>query len=135
MALKKTGSRKAQAKKANAPMKNAPGPKSPRSEAKAAASKAAKTMAKLVKPTMRKSAAKRVEGTEVRAAVAVSPVTRIQREGFPAAKKRMDEIMKVLRADCRDVAAGAADEQQFQELIIAISRAFTNTKKKHGIDA
>ena len=73
----KPTTRKAQAKKANAPMKNTPKEKSPATKAKADAKKAARTMAKTVKPGIRKSAAKRVEKTEKKAALSAAALKRI----------------------------------------------------------
>lgn len=112
--------RKAQAKKANAPMKNAPKEKSPKAATKAAATKAAKTMAKTVKPAIRKSAAKRVEKVEKKAA------------GYPEYKAQLNKLIKGLRDDSAAVAEGKGNEQHFCDLVRAVSRAIFNTKKKQG---
>lgn len=117
----KPTTRKSTAKKANAPMKNKPAKKPAKAAVKATATKAAKTMAKTAKPAVRKSAAKRVEKVETKA-------------GLPALKTQMNRVVKVLRDDCAAVADGKGNEQQFRDLVQAVTRAVKNAKKKQGIE-
>lgn len=127
----KPATRKAQAKKANAPMKNAPKDKLPLAKAKADAKKAARTMAKTVTPGIRKSAAKRVEQDEKRAAR--MPLARQQQEGFAEVKKQANRLIAMIRNDVAQVADGGGNEEQCRQLVLAVSRAVISTKKKQGI--
>lgn len=130
MAMKKAAakstSRKSQAKKANVPMKNTPSAKSPKAETKAAASRAARTMARTAAPGVRKSAAKRVETTESRAA-ARSDATDISK-----VKSQMTQIIKALREDCKAAEQEGADTTHFCSMILAVNRAVTNARKKQA---
>jgi len=130
-AATKPVTRKAQAKKANAPMKNAPAEKSPRADVKSDAKKAARTMAKTVKPGIRKSAAKRVEKDEKRDA-RMALARQLQEEGFAAVKKQANRLIAILRNDMALIADGKGDEEQFRELVMAVSRTLIKTKKKQG---
>lgn len=128
----KQSNRKAQAKRANAPMKNASDSKSPRAKKKAEASQAARVMARAVKPGMRKSAAKRVEKEEKRA-VQPSLAKQLAQDGFAATRKQANMLIKILKNDATAVSNGSGDETKYRELVLAMSRALTNTKKKHGL--
>lgn len=124
----KPATRKSSAKKANAPMKNSPASKSPKTKTKAKATKAARTMAKAVKPGIRKSAAMRVEKVEKK----VSLAKQIEQADLAALKSRMNMIVRTLKADCEAAAKGKAGEKLFREELLAVTKTMVATKKKQG---
>lgn len=105
----KPPSRKAQAKRANAPMKHKPAAKPPKAMAKAEASRAARTMAKAVKPGMRKSAAKRTEKT-VMSAAALKRIEDIRALG--------DSLIHCIRQDVRASANGAVNSTRAKKMLV-----------------
>lgn len=136
MALKKAKSKpaakKAPAKKANAPMKNTAKAKPAKTVKKAVAKKAAKSAAKTAKPAVRKSAAKRVEKAAAKKAAPMSLAKQLQVGDIAVVRKQMNKIVSVLKADFA-AAKGAAGEKKFREMVLAVSRAVANTKKKQGV--
>ena len=119
-ATKKPATRKAQAKKANAPMKNAPKEKSPRTIAKADAKKAARTMAKTVKPGIKKSAAKRVGKVESK------PSLPARTKATP--EEMADTLIAIIRKDLSDVTKHGASELKFRKMLKAMFTAALEAK-------
>jgi hypothetical protein len=107
--------RKARAKKANAPMRNKPKDKSPAAKAKAEAKKAARTMAKTVKPGIRKSAAKRVEKTEKKAVLSAAALKRIE-----TIKGKANGLILCIKQDVQAAAKGQVNAMQVQRMFKAM---------------
>lgn len=129
----KPATRKAQAKKATAPMKNKAKEKSAKTEKKAVASKAARTVAKTAKPAVRKSTAKRAEKAAVKKVAPMSLARQLQAGDIAVVRKQMNKIVSVLKTDYIAAAKGGAGEKKFREMVLAVSRAVANTKKKQGV--
>ncbi len=137
MALKKAKSKpaakKATAKTATAPMKNKATAKPAKTVKTATAKKAAKTAAKTAKPAVRKSTAKRVEKAAAKKAAPMSLAKQLQVGDIAVVRKQMNKIVSVLKADFAAAAKGGAGEKKFREMVLAVSRAVANTKKKQGV--
>ena len=120
----KPTTRKAQAKRANAPMKNAPKDKSPATKAKSDAKKVARTMAKTVKPDIRKSAAKRVEKTEKKTALSAAALRRIE-----DIKAKANGLILCIKQDAMAAAKGDLDSMQVKKMLQAMMDVVVEARK------